>query len=762
MPTNKEEDLVDKYASDGKDGEGVVEENRYKTPDYWRRWIKAVKKASQDHFDQAKEAWDEYELFENRPYPIYWSSVKTLEPAYYSRTPKILTEREFGIHDPVALTASLIAERVGKHLIGESDFDAVMQKVVLDFIHADKATAQVTYTADFKEEEARVEIAQLEDGSFINAKTQEVFDGDVSQDDLGLFANEMQKVPYNQRVRAVECSYDEILHSPEAKSESEIKEKAYYFLMDRQEAERRFGKDVASKINWKTKREAMSKEVGTEASRDLTEIVGEYIEGWECWYLPDAWVCWVSDQYQDGFLDQKDDPYGLKGFFPSPPFIISSRPSKTMYPTSAFQHLKACADQLHDAAERVTQLSAGAKRRALVDGADEDLIAALNSSEEGEYVAMTNLAKIVEKGGIENSVLWVPIGELVKAITELSNLQDKFKNEFFEWFGVPDILRGATDPLETASAQEIKSSAAHDRFKFQKKQIATLARDLIEMMTDLALAVYNEDLLKQIAGFDFMTPEHQGRWDAALQMLRDPKVRVVRLAIDTDTMSFVDEQQRAYKTQQAAQVLTNGLDKVYKMLEMSPDYAAVGLQALLLSLNAISPGKEFEDSVKKSVNALIEKAQAPKPEQPPPPDYEMLKIQVEQQRLQLDAQTKMRDLDRKDFQVQLKAQETDAKLQIASMEAQVKAQSEQFGQVLQRFMAELDAQRVAVEQFKAEIQAKESMMEEVRLASEVDAKMMEASQPKTEKEGGGEKGGAPGVVNVIQLPSTPEMPILGL
>ena len=748
MVDNKEEDLV-------------VEEktNERDTPDYWRRWIKAVKKASKIHFENSEDAWEEYESEEDRPYPIYWSSVKTLEPAYYSRTPQITTEREFGTTDPVALTASLVAERVGKHLVKENNFDSVMQKSVLDFINADKSTVQVSYSADFVDEETRVPLTPSPDGvTYIDSNTEAPFEDEVFKDETGFFGNVIQKIPTNQKVHLLECSYDEILHTPEAKCESEIREKAFYFIMDRSEAEGRFGKEVADKINWKTKKDAAMKE-GQDIARDLTDIIGEYVEGWECWCLPTKWVYWISDQYQEGFLDSKEDPYKLWNFFPSPKFIISNRPSKTMYPRPAHTKLKNCIAQLHDSADRVAKLSAGCKRRALVDGADDDLIAALNSSEEGEYIAMTNLAKIVEKGGLENSVLFIPIVELVKAITELSQLQEKFKKEFFEWFGVPDILRGASDPLETYGAQRIKSNEAHNRFKFQKKQVAQLARDAIEMMTDLALALYNEDLIKEICGFNFMSQEHQQRFPEALAMLRNPTIRIVRLAIDTDSMTFVEEEQRAFKAQQVTQTLTAGLEQIYKMLELSPDYAATGLQALLLALNAISPGKEFEDSVKKSVTALIQKAQEPKPEKPPEPNVDLMKVQIESQRLQLDTQVKTRDLERKELQVQFKNQENLQKQQVSALENQVKAQNIQFDNQISQFMAELEAQRVAIEQFKAGMSAKESQMEEIRLAAEVEAKIMEASKEEPE-ERGEEKGS--GVTNIINLPSVPSMPTFGL
>jgi len=103
----------------------VLEEDKRNTPDFWRRWIKKARECepANRHREAAAAAWREYEKEDDlsgsggnildgkraiKPYPIYWSSCKTLEPAYYSRTPKVLSKRKGGIKDEIALTMSLL------------------------------------------------------------------------------------------------------------------------------------------------------------------------------------------------------------------------------------------------------------------------------------------------------------------------------------------------------------------------------------------------------------------------------------------------------------------------------------------------------------------------------------------------------------------------------------------------------------------------------------------------------------------------------
>lgn len=694
--------------------EPAKEQDKRETRDHWNKWVKAAKRAAEKHWQLAKEAWAEYENAESdegprRSYPIYWSSCKTIEPAFYARTPVIQSEREFGIEDSVALTATTIADRLATYLTKRTDIGDVMQLEVLDFIHADKAAPQVLYSEDLEEVRNRVPLQPTEGGSFTDQVGQP-WPGEVLQDAAGYFGESIENVPTNKRIDLAPLPYDEVLHTPDAKTESEIEEKAYYFCLTKEKALARFGDKLKGFTNWKKVKGGAEKEGRSE--RKDEQYGEEYLEGWEIFCKTTEKVYWFSEQFSDGLLDIKPDPYGLRGFFPSPAFIIANRSRKTLYPTPAHKQLKPLITQLHEQSEKVFSLIDGVRRRALVDG-DEELIAALNADDD-EYIICRNLQKLVEKGGLENVILWVPVQELVTAITELNALEEKFKNNFFEFFGVPDILRGSSDPVETATAQEVKVSAAHDRFRYAKKQVAKMVRDSIELMVDMALAKFDDVEIAQAVGFDYMTEEDKQRFPEALALLRDDKARLVRIEIDTDSLSFLDQQLKAQQVSQAAQTVTAGLREVAQMAQSTPDYAAAGLQTVMASLEAMPAGKQFQDATKKAFDALMEKVKNP-PQQPPPPDYEKMKMELEQQKAGNTAQLQQYELGLKERELGLKERQM-------VVDAQLEQIKEGFNQQLETMLAQLEQQRVQIEGFQAQMQARESEMEEIRLAREADLK----------------------------------------
>jgi len=589
---------------------------------YWQRWVKAAKKAAKPHWDMAAEAYAEYLRADwrrrddtlNRDtsgwYPLYNASVKTIEPAFYARTPKITTDRKFDASDALAESGSIIIERLASNLLETSNIDDAMQAAVQDFIHADKTTVQIVYEADVEE---------YEDGS--------------------------KGIATNQRIYLAPVCYDEIIHNPEAKTWSEITDIGIRFTLSWEQAVKRFGEEKCNKVKDKFKVIGAYKdeESNTSVADENPDLPGKYLQGWEISCLYSKKIYWVAEDYTDDFLDSKEDTLGLRGMFPCPKFRIGSKPPKSLYPTPAYQHCRELLLQLHAMQGRMFSAIRAMRRRVIVDAAQPELVAALNSLEGEEYITAENAQGIVEKGGLANMMFFVPVQEYVEAVNELSQLEDKFKNSFYEWFGVPDILRGASDPVETAAAQEIKQGAAHDRFKFAKKQIQDLARDAIEMMVDLALKVYDDTKIALICGYQYMTPEEQQIFPQALAFLRSDEERIVRIDIETNSTNFVDEHVEAQNRLALSQSVITGMQQVGSMIKESPEFAAVALHAITHLLDGQPGGKEFIAEIKAKTEQIIEQALNPEPVEPPP-DYEGQKLQIEQGKITQDGQIKMQEL----------------------------------------------------------------------------------------------------------------------
>lgn len=688
---------------------------------YWLRWLKGARKSAQRYVDDGKAAHDEYEYERSiqiegggreapsQVYPGYYSRVKTLEPAYYSRTPKERSKRKWDIDDDLALTMTLVNDRFAQHLIKEGDVDPTMRKSVSDYIHTARATLQVVVDTKTEMQDVRVSVAPTEDPDiFVDARGMPV-DEEILRDKGGLFALVKQEVVTKKGVRLAPAPYDEVLHTPDAKTFAEIREVAIYFCMNESEARARF-KNI-EKLPLKA-----SKTYQRDTSEEeRSDIPGRYLEGYEIYCIDTMRVYWVSEDYPLGFLDSRDDPLKLRKFFPIAPFIIDSEPSKNLYPTPAYIHIRPTLEQVNLQWGRLFDLIDGARRRALVDEQFEEIIAGLNAGDQ-EFIGVENLKLIIKDGEtLANYIHYIPVQELINCMSELSSLEEKFTAKLDEWFGTPEIYRGASDPVETAAGLVIKSGAASDRFKYSRKQIQDLARDGIELLLDAGYQVYSADEIGEIIGFDYLPDAHKERFLPAVERLKNDRVRIVEIEIETDSTSFANEQLAMQRMQTIGQTITNGLATIGGM--QNQEFALTAMMILLKSLDCI-PGasSEFQDAIKDALKQLEERKKNP-PQGPPPVDYKALELEIKQNALALQQQKSARELDQKDFQLALQKQKLDSDQALTTYKIQVEER-------IQNLLISIEQQRVQLESLRAQMADRESMAEEARLAFEAQQKAL--------------------------------------
>lgn len=715
---------------------------------YWIKWIKAARenKYAKEHRISARDAWDEYErrgapvsgegeTRYKRSYPIWWSSSKTVEAAYFGRMPKSGAKRREGVDDAPALVAATLSKRLGEHALEISDFETAMSKSVQELIQADRCTMQLCYDAEkVKTRQNLTQDMQIPEGV------------EIQQDEAGYFYETEEVVEDTQEIYLKAVMYDEILHTPEAKSWLDIKELAYKFSISKDEALKRFPDLEGKEVNWKQGKYSSEDEDSSDSDTETTE---KYIEGWEIYCKETKHIYWVAPAcYPHDVLDKKPDEWELRGFFPSPKFVIGSCPAKHLYPTPPFVQLSSTIKQLHVLYARIFDLIDGIKRRALVDGSCPELLRAFDELDNQEFITVENLGGLVEKaGGVSNLVWYLPVQELVQAIAELKELDVFFNEKFDLHFGIPDILRGVTDPLATASAEQIASGAAHDRFKWVKAQVTKLGSDALEMMVDLMLKVYSPEKIARICRVQYMSPQDQALFPQALAILQNDQERLIRVEIQTDSMSFQNEQIENSNRNAVVQTVVGGLKEISGMLANGqPQFAAVAMHGTLHALDGLSGGGEFIEEIKSYSSQLIDQAMNP-PEQEPPPDYEAMKIQQKSEEIQIKAQTdqaqlaqggqkhaddvqlKLKEIELRTYELQIKERELLLKERELEVVAQKDAVDAHIDGRMQSLTEGIETSRLDLERMKIALGEREKLLEEKRLAFEAAIEHQKLRQP---------------------------------
>jgi hypothetical protein len=713
--------------------------NSGKDISYYIRWIKAAKEAAKDHWRDARAAWKEYlniypefqsgsQLKREPPkrYPIFYSTIKTIQPAYYSRTPIPVAKREFDADDPIARTACKLAERQSEYLMHCSPFDEAMYATRDEFILSDKATVRVFFEADVntKPEREYVEPVQLEDGSiaFYDDDGQ-LLQANVQQDENNLYyTEESSEYVGDTKIFLVPVAYDDVLHSPHARQWEDIEDIAFKVILSKPEFEKRFpGK--AAFVSFK-KRSLDGKL--DDKSAQMGEDPDLWAEVWEIWCKATKSVYWVCETYPDGFLDEKPDPYELNDFFPCTPFCIGTKSNYNLYPRPIYVILKPTIDQLHQLYNKLFDLISAVRRRGLADASIQEVIDVINNAWDNEIIAVQNFSSIVKKGGLANLIQYLPVKELSDAIAELEELTDRFKADFYEFSAVPDLMRSVSDPNETAEAQQMKGRFINLRFSAPLKQFQMLCKNAIALMLDLSLKKMDDQMLMETMGYKYLDPEDQMRFPQSLALLRDDDERHVRIDIETDSTSYMRDEINQQNRNVVIEAVITGLNTISGLATATPQYVPVALKALMFSLRGYNLGKDFEDEVEMSVKQLMEQ----QGQQQQSPDYEGVKLQLEQQKLEMQAQENQLKAQSNSINAELKgiqlATETEIKRQELALTAGKQAHQAEMDGVklhlesrLQQLTELIQMQTLSIEEYKAKVHGFEKIAEEQRLAMEV-------------------------------------------
>lgn len=716
------------------------------TVGYWNNWKTAAKQAAKQHWDISTRAWNEFLLANNSPvgaadtivtpparFPLFWSSIKNLQPAYYARTPETVAKRMFDHEDHDARVACIIAERLSKYGMSQYPIDPAMVHGTLDFLITDKATARIFLEVEEEEFLETIAVLQTSAGEFIDPNTGEVippeYPVELAEDGLTYLAQVKKKRLSKICTEPQPVPFSDVIHTPNAQCWSDVKTVAFKMWLTRAEFAEKFGQKKLEMVSFGVKDSDRSDTVTkNEGDAEMLANVTAGIDIWEIWDKPSKKVMYIPDKSATDFLDVLDDPYGLPEFFPCTPFIIGTKPPKSLYPTPMFKQLEPIIDQLHRLFTRITKMTSALRRRGIADKSMQDVIEAINDLDDFEIIGSSHFQTLVEQKqkGVD-PIFYLPLAELSSALAEAQELLVAYKQLFFEISGVPDVVRGVTDYRETASAQQQKGMFYNVRSSWDQHLIQEMARCLIEMQCDLMLARMPDQMIFEVCHLQSLDPEDQARIPNALAILKDVKQRSIRIDIETDSLTFVQNQKKQEEKNQLVTTVMQGLTQVAQIGTTNPSFLKPAMDMLMMSMRGVDLGKAYEQSVESAVKSLEEASNVPPP--PPPVDYEGQKIQLQMQDRQLEQLRLQLEQSKEYFNQQMKQQEFELKireLEIKNKEIDIKAsqvaQDQQLEGVkvginkqLEDLYAQLEMQRVQIEQYRVQMSEREKLIEERRL-----------------------------------------------
>lgn len=579
---------------------------------------------------------------------IFTSNVNTIRPALYSRTPKVQIERRHrDFADPVGRDVAQVWEKATAYDIDTSRFDPLMETAVLDLLLSGRAVAWCRYEAEWGEP-LTDEMGQPVMGS----------DGQPAKQLIG------EKVvrEYVQR--------KDFLHS-DARTEEEIVWKARRVYLTRDEMVASFGE-----LGNQPPLSYVPAGYDDEKKKDVEEHDPAFCKApvWEIWSKQDKKIYFVSEDYGDSILAEKEPPVRLKGFFPCPPALYSNLEPDCLLPVP--DH-RIYADQLAELEQlnaRISLIEEAIRVVGAYDKSQPALARVLGQAAENEMVPIDNWMQFVQADGIDGAMQFLPIEQLTKCLPPLYEARDAKKEAIYEITGISDIIRGTTAPSETATAQQMKGQFATVRLSARQQAVQRFARDLIGITAEIIAENFNPETIANMAGVDLQNPEQAQKFQTVVQVLKNDPIRTYKVDVETDSTIAIDDNAEKEKRNEFMAAFGRFMSEAMEFGQALPPFQPVMMEMLMWAVRGFRAGRGLESSIEMAIQQMMA-PQPPQEQQPPPPDPKMIEVQMKgqesQARFQMDMQKMQADLanQQKKLELEYMKLQQDAALKLQELEA---------------------------------------------------------------------------------------------
>lgn len=678
--------------------------------------IKSSKKEADPWLGEVRSAWREFQsensdgkyriqkFWQWNTYNRYWADTMTILPTLYCNTPKTVARRRFD-KDPIAKTGSILIERLATFLIDSQPFNRTQTATALEFLNASRATGRIYYCHDIVTQKERIYVqemmpepepqmdpAMMEEGQeplppmpmepyyVDDAGNEAPLDAVIMQDEAGALYYETDKEEeiVNPRVFFKALHFDQMLISTGARDLSDIWFIAYQVTITRKQAYELFG-DVINKIDSSV---ADQRDIELDIGDETIKTSKDLFTYWEYWDKSTKRIYFIHENYTEDFLKEEDDIYGLVNFFPSPDPLMTNERYDNCYPTPDYTMTRDVYEQLHILAKRINRVTKAIKGVLVYDGSIEALDALFSDITDNEGVAVANFKDLMGQGGLDALVQLPPYERLAMVLDKLMQAFERQEIILDKLRGISDIIRGTSDPVTSATAEKIKKQMATNRQSIRQKEMVRFVRDTIEMMCDLALKVFPDDYIKKIVGFTHLDPADQERFDQALEMLRDDQARLVRIDIETDSITAIDDEEDKQAANEMMTAVSGYVAQTVAAIEQNPTVAPIMFKLLEIALNSFKFGKHAQDELNELFGSVMEKIQNPEPPAPPPPDPKLLEIESRERIAMAELQFKSQEFqatiekDYAEYQSKISTEQNKLQIEIAKLN-QAMAESQQ-------------------------------------------------------------------------------------
>lgn len=619
-------------------------------------WLRKIAKQEADYREWEKEADEAVKVYEahaetNTAFNIFHSNIQILVPALYNSTPIPDVRRRYNDQDPIAKQVVDLTERAVSYAIDQYDFDHVMRCTAIEAAVRGSGIARVRY---------EVETAPM--------------DGYADEDGAPGEQIVSQKVgcEYVPRVRFV-CGPGRTWDS--------MPWLAFTHDLTEDDCRDMLGLDDArlKKLGFN------GPDMGQEAQDqgDTGKGILQTLRVYEIWDKREREVIWVAPEDKEQELARWEDPLELPGFWPCPRPLQFESKVGSQIPLCPYAVYRPLVKELDRVTKRIAKLVDQLKVRGLYDRALAESLELLKDAEDGEYVPASDVTQFSAGagGGLERAIHHFPMDESIKAIAQLQLQQEQIKQQIYEVTGISDVIRGATDAAETATAQQIKSQNASLRIETMRGEVARFARDLFRLKIDVMSKHFTSQTFQQMTQLQ-ITPEVE-------QVLRSDQMRAYRIDIESDSTIRADMSRHQQQMSEFLAGTAQFAQGMATAVPLMPEILPVVVEVYSSFARRFKLGKQAEDALE-GLSQMAQEAKQQMEQGGKQPSEEEQKAAAEREKMNAEQQ-----MQAEKHQADMAMAQQKHEMDMAKLAADMEAKRMEHAMKLEQMQA--DAQNKAIE-----------------------------------------------------------------
>lgn len=648
--------------------------------------------------------------FKSRKFPLWWSCLQIRKPIVLARLPIPVLKDTQG-DDPFGRTACVIGERLTRGILKTFDAFDEFEASVDDFLVTDLGWGRAFYCKEESIEDEKIRLQMVQppvqeqiEGEappteipplFVNPETGEVIQQPMF-DEFGAYIKTGQKVNIENEQVYFEAGLYSNLYVDDVRRWNKVTRLAFEYQYSFREFKQKFGQSALDKIaRGDVEEHRMGKPICCYEYHDkLLKEVRWFAENSEDFFQPLSMSSNVDGleevKEKEEYSVDNSDLYGLTSFFPCTAPLIINNSTDEFWPTPEYFQVHSLIEDIHEIVSRLMLLTKAIRVRFFFDSSIPELKSLIQDAKEGGGLGVSNLqaALMNSKGNLSSLVAYFPVAEMVDGLNNMYAAFEQRLNMFYQTTGLSDLLRGqTTDADKTFGERQLEGKFALNRIEPRQRKVQEWIKDNYQLLMEMALKMFSNKSLDEYITPQTLDPEDKQRYEACLELLKENKRRRFRVDFETDSTIAINQQWKKQQAIELANTLTKAMESVANVAENQPELAGTELKVLKHLIGEFSDGKLFIDEIQDSIQQVIDKVSQP---QEPGFDKDAANHQIEQAKLQLDAQK---------FQAELQRQDTANTLNTLKLQAEERIE-----------IAKITQQ----ERFKA----LESQLEQIKMANE--------------------------------------------